>query len=51
MDDTITDLYSIPSHDQLGIRKASLISNDSYADEKLDYFPVGLKQKEVMRRA
>lgn len=44
--DTLTDLYAIPSPEQLDIRKASIISTDS-TDERHDFFPVGLKQKEV----
>lgn len=47
MGDTLTDLYAIPSPEQLDIRKASIISTDSYTDERLDFCPVGLKQKEV----
>ncbi|VDK45023.1 unnamed protein product [Taenia asiatica] len=46
MGDTLTDLYAIPSPEQLDIRKASIISTDSYTDERLDFCPVGLKQKE-----
>ncbi|KAL5970177.1 Haloacid dehalogenase-like hydrolase domain-containing 5 [Taenia solium] len=46
MGDTLTDLYAIPSTEQLDIRKASIISTDSYTDERLDFCPVGLKQKE-----
>lgn len=45
-DDTLTDLYTIPSAEQLDLRRASIISTDS-TDERHDYFPVGLKQKEV----
>ncbi|CDS40148.1 cat eye syndrome critical region protein 5 [Echinococcus multilocularis] len=46
MSDTLADLYAIPSPEQLDIRKASIISTDSYTDERLDFCPVGLKQKE-----
>ncbi|VDD79915.1 unnamed protein product [Mesocestoides corti] len=46
MDDMLSDLYAIPSPEQLDIRKASIISTDSYTDEKHDFFPLGLKQKE-----
>ncbi|VUZ54207.1 unnamed protein product [Hymenolepis diminuta] len=44
-DDTLTDLYTIPSAEQLDLRRASIISTDS-TDERHDYFPVGLKQRE-----
>ncbi|KAM3188322.1 hypothetical protein ACTXT7_000443 [Hymenolepis weldensis] len=44
-EDTLTDLYTIPSAEQLDLRRASIISTDS-TDERHDYFPVGLKQKE-----
>ncbi|BHF59051.1 Haloacid dehalogenase-like hydrolase domain-containing 5 [Sparganum proliferum] len=48
MDDTLSDFLSIPSSGMstIDMRKASIISTDSYTDEKFDHVPTGLKQKE-----
>ncbi|VDO04493.1 unnamed protein product [Rodentolepis nana] len=37
-EDTLTDLYTIPSAEQLDLRRASIISTDS-TDERHDHFP------------
>lgn len=46
-DDDLADLLTLPSPEQLDIRKASIISTDSYTEEKQDFFPLSFKQKDV----